>query len=130
MTDTMTLAEYHAQRNTHRARNKYRNKRVRHDGYTFDSMAERDRYIELKLLQDRGYISELQVHPRYVIVDKFTDGMGNKHQARCYVADFEYQEDGRIVVEDVKGYQTAVFKLKKVLFLRRYPEYVFRMVNA
>jgi hypothetical protein len=35
----------------------------------------------------------------------------------CYIADFVYQEDGKLVVEDVKGHRTEVYKLKKKLML-------------
>jgi hypothetical protein len=32
-----------------------------------------------------------------------------------YVADFKYLENGKEVVEDVKGFKTPVYKLKKKL---------------
>ena len=37
-----------------------------------------------------------------------------------YIADFTYYEDGRLVVEDTKGFRTDVYKLKKRLFEERY----------
>jgi hypothetical protein len=37
-----------------------------------------------------------------------------------YRADFQYIEGGQIVVEDVKGRKTDVYKLKKKLFEYRY----------
>lgn len=37
-----------------------------------------------------------------------------------YVADFQYVENGRIVVVDTKGFVTDVYRLKKKLFLYKY----------
>lgn len=44
-----------------------------------------------------------------------------------HIADFTYIESatGKIIVEDVKGYRTDVYKLKRKLFKWRYPEYEF-----
>jgi hypothetical protein len=33
------------------------------------------------------------------------------------VADFTYMEDGKLVVEDCKGFKTDVYKIKKKLML-------------
>lgn len=90
-------------------RPKYGNKKVKADGYTFDSIAEHQRYLELKLLHATGEICKLVVHPRYPIKI-----MGQK--VCTYIGDFEYL-DRRLVrhVEDVKGFETAEFKLKKKL---------------
>ena len=33
-----------------------------------------------------------------------------------YIADFQYIENGKTIVEDVKGMQTDVFKLKHKIF--------------
>ena len=38
---------------------------VKMDGYTFDSQAEVDRYIELKLMQQKGIISELECQKHF-----------------------------------------------------------------
>lgn len=113
-------------------RNKYGARKVKLDGFTFDSQAEADRYVQLKLMERAGEIGDLQVHPRYELVEAFTDRDGRRQRAVTYVADFAYMEAGQPVVEDVKGgkaTQTPVFKLKAKLFLRRYPEIAFRIVE-
>lgn len=91
------------------ARSKYGNKKVKDDGHVFDSMAEHTRYLELKLLKATGQICNLVVHPKYPI-----EILGQK--VCTYIGDFEYL-DQRLVkhVEDVKGFETAEFKLKKKL---------------
>jgi hypothetical protein len=45
------------------------------------------------------------------------------------VADFRYHENGRLVVEDTKGMETAVFKIKAKLFRYRYPTIELRITT-
>ena len=91
-------------------RSKYGNRIVEYDGYKFDSKGERDRYVQLKMLERAGVISDLQVHVPFQLVPK--DG---KERAICYEADFVYMEKGERVVEDFKGYKTDVYKIKRRL---------------
>lgn len=100
--------------------NKYNARKVQDDGYVFDSAKEHRRYKELVALQRTGAISALVVHPKYTILDGYTRVDGKKIKAVTYIADFEYVEGGRTITEDVKGVQTAVFKLKRKLFEWRY----------
>lgn len=46
----------------------------------------------------------------------------DKENGIAYVADFKYfdKAKGRTVVEDVKGYKTDVYKIKRKLFLSMY----------
>lgn len=111
----MTAADFLAQQS--KGGRKYQNEPQIHDGIAFDSKAEMRRYREiLKPLQLSGRIRDLAVHPRFVIVDKSRHG-----RALYYEADFSYIESERLVVEDVKGVETAVFRLKARLFHERYP---------
>ena len=103
------------------SRRKYGNRKTTIDGITFDSKREAARYRQLKALEQAGEIADLELQPRFVLLDTFTDSHGKRHQAITYVADFQYTEGGRIVVEDAKGVETAVFKIKRKLFLSRYP---------
>ena len=105
--------------------NKYGNRKTYVDGIKFDSKREAERYIELKLLERAGVISNLVLQPKYVLQDKFRRN-GKTVRAIHYIADFEYIEDGIKVVEDVKGMETKDFKLKEKMFLFRYPEIEFR----
>ena len=83
----------------------------------FDSLAEERRYHELMLLEKAGDIIGLTVHPVFEIFQAFTDGTGKKHRGIRYEADFQYTEGGRVIVEDVKGVETEVFKIKRKLFV-------------
>lgn len=105
------------------------NKRVTIDGYAFDSVNESRRYQELKLLLQASAIIGLGVHPLYELQAAFTDATGRHHRAISYEGDFCYLEDGVVVVEDVKGYRTEVFKLKEKLFRFRYPHIDFRVID-
>lgn len=88
--------------------NKYRNIKVEIDGYVFDSKKEANRYAELSCLERAGEIKNLELQPKYEIVL-------NSRKICTYKADFLYIQAGRIIVEDVKGIRTAVYKLKKKL---------------
>ena len=48
-----------------------------------------------------------------------------------YIADFMYKDikRGVTVVEDVKGFKTDVYKIKKKLFLYKYPKYEFKEIR-
>lgn len=89
------------------------------DGITFDSRKEADRYLVLKGMEEDGSIEDLRRQVRYELVPAF-DVDGRHYRPVYYVADFVYVEDGREVVEDVKGVMTDVYKLKSKLFARRY----------
>ena len=99
--------------------NKYNAKKIEIDGYIFDSVAEGNRYCELKLLQKQKYIKGLMVHPRFELLGKFKC-KGKIIKPIYYEADFMYQEGDKTVVEDVKGVLTKEYKLKKKLFLSKY----------
>lgn len=89
-------------------RRKFGNEPVVVDGHRFASKREARRYAELRLLERKGAISDLQLQPRFPIT---VNGL-----TICrYFADFSYMRDGQTVVEDAKGVKTPVYKLKKKL---------------
>jgi hypothetical protein len=49
---------------------------------------------------------------------------GKTYRKIVYKADFEYFDiqQGKVIIEDVKGVKTEVYKLKKKLFEYKYPE--------
>lgn len=98
---------------------KYHAKKTTVDGITFDSRKEADRYLTLKAMEEEGLIRDLRRQVRYELVPAF-DVDGRHYRPVCYIADFVYREDGREVVEDVKGMVTDVYRLKSKLFARRY----------
>jgi len=87
--------------------NKYHNRKTIIDGITFDSKKEADRYQYLKLLELAGEIHGLTLQPSYDLIAQGGRKVGK------YRADFKYNQNGRLVVEDVKGVRTAVYRLKK-----------------
>lgn len=109
---------------------KYRARKVKEDGITFDSRAEHARYLELRLLERSGHIQGLQVHPRFILQEKFTAPDGEKVRAITHAPDFQYDEEGVTVVEDVKGVVTADFRLRYRLFRARYPQISYRVVKV
>lgn len=111
-------------------RGKYNARRAEAGGVRFDSQAEARRYGELVLLEAAGAIGDLAIHPKYELQPAFTDSSGKRWAAITYEADFSYTEDGAPVVEDVKGYETAVFRLKRKLFLKAHPGLTLRVIQA
>lgn len=100
-------------------RGKYHARKTTVDGITFDSKREADRYLVLKGMEEDGLIEDLRRQVRYELVPAF-DVDGRHYRPVCYVADFVYVEDGKEVVEDVKGMRTDVYRLKSKLFAKRY----------
>ena len=101
---------------------KYRNQKVQVDGITFDSKKEAARWAELKLLERAGEISFLERQPSFVLIPKQTrDGKLVERQL-VYKADFSYQDNktGETVVEDVKGFKTREYLIKRKLLLWEY----------
>lgn len=108
--------------------NKYRNKKVIVDDYVFDSIQESRRYKELKLLLKAGKIKDLELQPRFLLQESFKKN-GKTYRKVDYIADFKYIKNGKTIVEDVKGIQTDVFKLKHKLFERKYPELELKIIR-
>ena len=94
-----------------RKNNKYRNTLTYADHIKFDSKREAARYEELKLLQKAG---EVLYFLRQVPFDL---GAGTKYRCDFLI----FWKDGSHTVEDVKGYATKEFKLKKKLVESKYP---------
>ena len=105
-------------------RHKYNAKKTVVYGVAFASKAEAAAYGQLKISQEQGLISDLQLQPRFLLQGSFKDSAGVTHRAIYYVADFSFKRDGRTVVVDVKGMETDTWKLKKKMFLYHHP-YVF-----
>ena len=95
---------------------KYGNKKTEFGGLMFDSKAEVRRWVELSLLVRAGKIGRVELHPVYVLAPsvKFIGAARAKPELR-YSADFAYTENGKMIVEDVKGVETDVFRIKRHL---------------
>jgi hypothetical protein len=91
-------------------RRKYGNKKLVTPDGKFDSKREWERWCLLKLRLKGGVISHLERQ-------KWIKLVVNGVKIGFYVADHVYIENGKRVVEDVKGFPTPVYKLKKRLLL-------------
>jgi hypothetical protein len=106
------------------AYNKYGAIKVKLDGYVFDSKLEAARYKFLRELETAGAVSDIEVHPPFPC---FVEGK----KICLYKADFKYKNaQGEEVVEDTKGIQTDVFKLKKKLVEALYPGLEIQVISS
>lgn len=101
---------------------KYHSKKVVIDGITFHSQKEGDRYIQLKLLKNAGLISGLELQKSFELQPTFKKN-GKTYRKIVYIADFCYFDNhlNKYIVEDVKGFRTKEYALKKKMF-----EYVYK----
>ena len=110
---------------------KITHKKIEIDGIVFDSKLEAQRYEHLKLMELAKVIKDLKAHPKFELQERFRDSEGVAQRAITYTADFSYQRDGELIVEDVKSPFTAkdsVFRLKSKMFRKIYPNYKFYVV--
>lgn len=98
---------------------KYHNRKTVVNGHTFDSKKEANRYSELLLLERAGAIHDLRTQVKYVLIpSQRSKETGKVIERECsYKADFVYTEGGETVVEDVKGYRTKEYIIKRKLML-------------
>jgi hypothetical protein len=109
--------------------NKYNAKKMVIDNTIFDSKAEAHRYLELLSLQQAGEIADLRCQPEFELLPAFTTRWGERVRAIKYTADFQYTQAGRVVVEDVKGFATRDYSLRKKLFQWNFDDIEFREVK-
>lgn len=93
---------------------KCNNQKVTIDGITFDSKRESKAYLILKDLQAQGYISELELQPKYELIpaikEQYTKQLKTKTKvcervvqlAITYTADFRFKCGGASYVIDIK----------------------------
>ncbi len=112
-------------------RNKYNARKTKRDGILFDSKLEANRYTELQLLARAGQIKDIELQPEFELIPAYRRRDGKRIRATKYRADFRYYDcmQMRFVVEDVKGMETAVFKIKRKLLEWRYPDVILSIVN-
>ena len=90
---------------------KYHNVRNTLAGENYSSLRERNRHLELILEQRAGRLSNLRREVSFELAPK-AKVLGKLKRSLRYVADFVYERDGALVVEDCKGFRTAMFRLK------------------
>lgn len=116
--------------------NKYGNKKVTQNGNTYDSRKEARRHSELLLLERAGAIRNLETQVKFELIpaqyETIETGefykIGTKkgqsktkqicvEQSVDYYADFVYEENGKKIVEDTKGFRTEKYIIKRKLML-------------
>lgn len=119
--------------------NKYNAKRteikIGKEVYKFDSKKEANRFLVLVQLQKMGKIEGLTLQPQFLLQPSFMIDE-EKHLPIKYIADFAYVDvkTGEKIVEDVKGHETEVFKIKHKLFkyqmlMGKYPKLTLKLVR-
>ena len=112
---------------------KYRAKKIKIHDIVFDSKKEANRYLQLKILEDKGKIHGLELQKKFellprqtVTIKRYSEKTGRRlkdkekvlEKACCYLADFVYYDDkGNLVVEDTKGFRTPDYIIKRKLML-------------
>lgn len=111
-------------------RSKYHSRKITIEGITFDSQKEANRWKELKLMEKAGEITELKRQVKFKLIPTIREPVcemssqgvfkkGRLLERECsYIADFVYKNRlGFQVVEDVKGYRTEAYIIKRKLML-------------
>jgi predicted nuclease of restriction endonuclease-like RecB superfamily len=96
-------------------RHKYNAKSIAVDGHNFASVKESKRYVELRNMKADGLISNLELQPRFSWKTIYeANGRSMENNRYHYRADFRYLDgDGKVIVEDVKGWRTKEYLRKK-----------------
>jgi hypothetical protein len=100
---------------------KYGAKRVEVDGIVFDSKLESQYYLHLKELKAAGVVKHFELQPEFILMEKFYK-RGILFRQIKYKADFHvWYTDGEEHIVDVKGMETADFKIKRKLYEKQFP---------
>jgi hypothetical protein len=112
-------------------KNKYHSKKININGTVYDSKKEYKRHCELLLLEKAGAITDLQTQVKFILIpaqyetferygkkgQRLKDGQRCIEKECAYIADFVYNENGKKVVEDTKGFRTKDYIIKRKLML-------------
>ena len=116
---------------------KYFSSKVKMYGMTFDSKTEASHYMKLKTRQDNGEITNLQLQVEFEIIPKLVvdelkvlktkTKLVHKvlERAAHYTADFVYEENGKIIIEEVKSRGTMLardYPLRRKLIRKKIVE--------
>jgi len=99
------------------------------DNIQFDSKMESQYYQHLKLMERAGLITELSLHPKFILLEPFKK-FGKRRTGIKYTADFMYKDEhGKSIVVDVKGAIARDFSLRRALFDSKFPDITLRVVT-
>lgn len=123
-----------------------RSKKVKFNGIEFDSKKECKYYKYLLALKNAGDIKEIELQPRFLLIEGFRheakenpledkssgfehNQIKGKLRDTTYTADFKVIfKSGKQIVIDVKSskkFQDEVYRIKKKMFLKKYPDVDF-----
>lgn len=102
--------------------NKFRNQPVESAGIKFQSRKEHQRFEFLLLRQTIGEIKKLRLQVDFTLQEAYTDCNGKRVRAIRYKADFAYEENDKLVVEDTKSKvtKTSTYMVKKKMMKEKY----------
>ena len=106
------------------SKSKYNSKKCIYKGIKFDSKMEMEYY---KYLLEYWRPEEIILQPSFTLQKAFIDSRGKKQRAILYKSDFQLP-DGSVI--DVKGFETADFKIKKKLFLYKFAMKLYCITKA
>ena len=116
---------------------KYFSSKVKMYGMSFDSKTEASHYMKLKTRQENGEITNLQLQVEFEIIPKLVvdelkvlktkTKLVHKvlERAAHYTADFVYEENGKIIIEEVKSRGTMLardYPLRRKLIRKKIAE--------
>lgn len=116
---------------------KYFSSKVKMYGMSFDSKTEASHYMKLKTRQENGEITNLQLQVEFEIIPKLVvdelkvlktkTKLVHKvlERAAHYTADFVYEENGKIIIEEVKSRGTMLardYPLRRKLIRKKIVE--------
>lgn len=107
---------------------KYRAKPTTIDNIKFASRLEANYYLELKMLKKVGVVKDIKLQPRFLLQEGFKKN--NKYYRPIhYVADFEVKYANHTEIVELKGYETAVWKIKQKMFEYKYKDLKLKVVK-
>lgn len=103
-------------------KNKYKNNKITKYNIKFDSIAELQYYEYLLTVYKKD---DIIIKPKFVLQNKFFNEYENKTYSKIiYEADFQIDN----IVIDVKGFPSPVAKLKRKLFINKYPTLILEWI--
>jgi hypothetical protein len=103
------------------------------EGHKHDSISESKRCDELHIMLAAGEIDDLIVWPQFWFVINGRQVKHDNGRRLGYLADFQYTENGKEVVEDVKPTSKAAdsrdWPIRKAVFKALFPTYDFREIR-
>lgn len=99
--------------------NKYHSQKIVSPDGKFDSKYEYEEWCRLKLLEKGRCISNLRRQVPFLLIPTIRTQFETL-KSISYCADFVYEEDGKNIILETKGFKTKDYQLKKRLLIEKY----------